>query len=280
MEGWKDKKTKRQKSNKHILDEVQNKKMSGNRHILPEITVGEKRIISSLAGMQANIKAVKCQLSDMGKNVGVIVATSSDNAVPTSTVANPISAPIVATILATASTKITAPPRADFAAGPNPNFQSDEPALVQANKNRPRWATTVCFCLSPNQELAKNVFEYLVLKFVNVRMREADLNKYVYTTYCLSKHEQNKDKEAKKNTSDIARQHTIRTGLLLTRKWRKIALLCSSEKQCLKYNRLIKLVDEAVKTDLGSNAYQLLEQIWLRITDSAVPDAIASQLPQ
>ncbi|OAD67133.1 hypothetical protein PHYBLDRAFT_67267 [Phycomyces blakesleeanus NRRL 1555(-)] len=269
--------------------------MSGNRHILSEITVGEKRIIASLAGMQADIKAVKCQLSDMGKNIDAIAVTSSDNAVPASTVANPIPAPIVATILA--------PARYMW----DPNFWSDKPALKQANKNRPRWTTTVCFCLLPNQELAKNVFDYLVPKFVGVGMREADLNKYVYMTYCLRKREQNKDREAKKksntvsrrhghekerkflidisiSTSDITRQHTIRTRLPLTRKWRKIALLCSSGKQCLKmnqtYNCLIELVDEAIIADLGSNAHQLLERIWLRTTDLAVSDAIVSQLPQ
>ncbi|OAD66762.1 hypothetical protein PHYBLDRAFT_152032 [Phycomyces blakesleeanus NRRL 1555(-)] len=255
--------------------------MSGNRHILPEITVEEKRITASLAA---------------------------------SMVTNPIPAPIVATILATASTEITAPPQADFAAGPN------EPALVQANKNRPRWATTVCFRLLPNQESAKNVFDYLVPKFVGVGMREADLNKYVYTTYCSCKREQNKDREAKKKSNTVSRRHRREKEHFRHRKAaynknkiaidKKMAQDCSAllireamsegesdsdsrgstssqPIQILRpgwrsneYNRLIELVDEAVIADLGNNAHQLLERIWLRTTDSAVPDAIASQLPQ
>ncbi|OAD80860.1 hypothetical protein PHYBLDRAFT_138413 [Phycomyces blakesleeanus NRRL 1555(-)] len=247
--------------------------MSRNRHILSEITVGEKSIIGSLACMQADIKAVKCQLSDMGKNVGAIAATSSDNAVPASTVANPISAPIVATILATASTKITAPPRADFAAGPskadtknvykfikgymwNSNFWSDEPALVQANKNRSRWATT----------------------FVGVGTREADLNKYVYMTYCSHKCEQNKDREAKKKLNTVSRRHgrekehfrrckaaynknkiAIEEKMMQDCSALLIREAMSEEWRSNEYNNLIELVDEAVIADLGSNAHQLLE---------------------
>ncbi|OAD70063.1 hypothetical protein PHYBLDRAFT_148630 [Phycomyces blakesleeanus NRRL 1555(-)] len=269
--------------------------MSGNCHILPEITVGEKRIIASLAGMQANIKAVKRQLSDMGKNVGAIAATSSDNAVPASTVANPIPAPIVATILATASTEITAPPKADFAAEPSkantknkfikgymwdPNFWSDKPALGQTNENRSRWVTTVCFCISPNQELAKNVFDYLVPKFFGVGMREANLNKYVYMTYCSCKSEQNKDREARKKLNTVSRRHRhekehFRRCKAAYNK-NKIAIDKKMAQDCSAL-LIRKAMSEA---DLSSNAHQLLKQIWLRTTDLAVPDAIASQLSQ
>ncbi|KAG2192666.1 hypothetical protein INT47_009236 [Mucor saturninus] len=193
-----------------------------------------------------------------------------------------------------------------------PNFRSNNPAMVQANNNRPRWRTEVHFNESPNKELVLELLAYLGPTFINTGLRQRDLWDSVYRNFCRRRRQERASPEARVAANARARKagreadhfHRRRMAYLSNKDAidNAIGNDCSAliQKAAMsegesedefpgvpgwrmirtvrpgwrsdEFNQLIELLDSYSLLGLGVNVRQMLPRVFGRVADLAVPE--------